>query len=79
MEVKKTVEGLKEMGYRGVILGYAREVVLGTGEAEGDGKGDMGKAREELEAWRKGTVQTVRLVEKGDDVALKFVELFPSF
>ncbi|KAL9098828.1 MAG: hypothetical protein Q9187_009593, partial [Circinaria calcarea] len=70
VEVRRAVEGLKGMGYRGVILGYAREVVSGIGVAEKDGKGEMGKGREELEVWRRGTVETVRLVEMGDHVAL---------
>jgi hypothetical protein len=27
-EIRRTIEGLQEMGYKGVILGYAKEVVL---------------------------------------------------
>ena len=74
-EVRRTVEGLKRIGYRGVILGYAKEVVLRNGEAEGE----MGEGREELERWRRGTMETVRLTERGDHVALKYVGLFREF
>ena len=34
-EVRRTVDGLKRMGYTGAILGFAREVVLDEGETVG--------------------------------------------
>ena len=72
-EVRRTVLGLKGMGYRGVILGYAREVCLGEGEvgALGEKMGASGVDME-MEAWKKGTLETVRLAEEDDFVALKY-------
>ena len=67
-EVKKTVDGLKEMGYKGVILGYAREVVLDESPKENV----QADTIEEIEAWKHGTLETVRLAVKGDYVALKY-------
>ena len=34
---------------------------------------------EDLEGWRRGTMETVKLVERGDHVALKYVDLFRGF
>ena len=70
-EVKITVQELKSMGYKGMIMGYAREVVL-CGE---DGQRtviDEAQAAEDLRAWRDGTLETVKLAQQGDFVALKF-------
>ena len=65
------------MGYKGVILGYAREVVL-----EGNDVSTLNPATdcaeqercntEDVTAWEKGTLETVELCRKGDFVALKF-------
>ena len=76
---------LKDMGFKGVILGYAREVVMDEGAAKemGTGRGGVlggeetqttegAKAGlEELEAWKKGTMDTVECAAKGDMVGLK--------
>ena len=74
------------MGYRGVILGYAREVVRvdKKGDVGGGGKevvegakklvneeGSHASSAEDLAAWRAGTEETVRCAVKGDMVALK--------
>lgn len=65
------------MGFKGVILGYAREVVL-TDKEEDDLKSCEGTPsaeaciRNEILPWRRGTLETVELTEPGDFVALKF-------
>ncbi|KAI9821042.1 MAG: proline dehydrogenase [Pycnora praestabilis] len=74
-DIKGTVEGLKEMGYEGVILGYAREVVLGVGRgAEQEKVGDVsvGDEKREIEVWKRGNLETIGMVEGGDHIALKF-------
>ena len=76
-EIKGTVAQLKEMGYAGVILGYAKEVVLEGKDAEALDAGlDCAEQnrcnREEIAAWKNGNLETVRLADKGDFVALKF-------
>lgn len=77
VEVRRTVDGLKEIGFTGVILGYAREVVLSEEQtrdlaacaADGDAAEEC--VREEVIPWAAGTMETVRLAQPGDFVALK--------
>jgi proline dehydrogenase len=76
-EIKGTVAQLKDMGYAGVILGYAKEVVLEGRDAEAlDAALDCTEQdrcnREEIAAWKNGNLETVRLAGKDDFVALKF-------
>ncbi|KAG8159962.1 hypothetical protein KVR01_010599 [Diaporthe batatas] len=77
-EVKATMASLRGIGYSGVILGYAREVVLSQSQLEALSTRGMDDeiAREcvqnEVTPWAKGTLETVRLAEPGDYVALKF-------
>lgn len=77
VEVRDTMARLKELGFSGVILGYAREVVLTDTQLENlSSCGLAGKEMEdciknEVIPWAKGTLETVRLAEEGDYVALK--------
>lgn len=77
-EVSKTISGLKQMGYSGVILGYGREVVMDEDEANAVGiskaedLADAERNAKEVREWREGTMQTVELADAGDFVALKF-------
>lgn len=80
-EVKDYIHNLKRMGYAGVILGYAKEVVMDEDEASATGASTTGNntdaaeeqrnAREILD-WKDGTMKTVELADEGDFVALKF-------
>lgn len=76
-EVEHTISGLKSMGFKGVVLGYAKEVVLTKEQKDnlaGCGHGAAAEAciRDEINPWAKGTLETVRLTSPGDFVALKF-------
>lgn len=76
-EVKKTVDGLKSIGFKGVILAYAKEVVLDekqAGNLESCGETEAAEAciKNEIIPWAQGTLETVRLASPGDFVALKF-------
>ncbi|TVY56223.1 putative proline dehydrogenase [Lachnellula suecica] len=76
-EVKQTVDGLKSIGFKGVILGYAREVVMEesqSGSLESSAKDEAAEAciRDEIIPWARGTLETVRIASPGDYVALKF-------
>ena len=72
VEVKRTVDNLKAMGCDGVILGYAREVVI-------DEKGSVpicletNGSCEEVDKWKRGTLEAVKLAERGDYVAVKYI------
>jgi proline dehydrogenase len=76
-EVKATISALKDTGFKGVILGHAREVVLSKADADGlDASKDCAEqARcnaQEIEQWKENTIKTIDLTQEGDFVALKF-------
>ncbi|KAI2469593.1 proline dehydrogenase [Annulohypoxylon bovei var. microspora] len=76
-EVRHTVDGLKKIGFTGVILGYAREIVLTQAQTQNLSACDTGAiadecVRKEIGPWAAGTLETVRLARPGDFVALKF-------
>ena len=71
-EVQKTMERLKKIGYHGVVLTYGKETVVDEGDrvsVEGN-KEDLA-AKAEVESWKNGILETVKLAEKGDMVALR--------
>lgn len=80
-EVSKTVAEIKKIGYQGVILGYSKEIVLDPNEKLA--RDDAGSATysdkcyEMIEEWKKGTLETLRMVGPGDFLAVKYVT-FPS-
>ncbi|CAG8952877.1 hypothetical protein HYFRA_00007591 [Hymenoscyphus fraxineus] len=76
-EVKNTINGMKELGFKGVILGYAKEVVMD--EAQADSLTSCGSSealetciRDEIIPWKEGSIETVKLAGPDDFVALKF-------
>ncbi|KAE8144835.1 FAD-linked oxidoreductase-like protein [Aspergillus avenaceus] len=69
LEVQRSIEDIKRLGYRGVLLGYAKEVLVGESNVD---PMDEKAAREEIQAWLDGTLQTVDMAQEGDFVALKF-------
>ncbi|KAL2364363.1 hypothetical protein RJZ56_002710 [Blastomyces dermatitidis] len=79
-QVKVNIQKLKELGYSGVILGYAREIVmneseiraLGTASDAAGGAESKAQAIADITAWKDGTLATVDLADDGDFVALKF-------
>lgn len=73
IEVGKTIAGLKNIGFTGVILCYAREVVLTGSQAKNLNAGLETEEciKNEIIPWAEGTLETVRLAEPGDFVALK--------
>lgn len=83
-EVKSTISSIKDMGFKGVILTYAREVVIeasgeqevgvGVKEVEEEGIPVQEPAFDEgIEAWRQGVLETASMLEEGDFLALKSV------
>ncbi len=67
-EILKTLGDLGRIGYDGVILEYASEVL------------EVGKNRESVrvqasednvEAWRQGMLETIQMTSKGDFMAMK--------
>lgn len=80
-EVRATINGLKELGFSGVIMGYAREVVLTEAQIRnltnfGLSGDDMEETiKNEVVPWAEGTMATLKLATEGDYVALKYVFL----
>ena len=76
-EAKRTIADLKRLGYSGVILGHAREVVLSKDEMKAldqttDNAEQQAINEMEVKQWRDDTLNTVMLTDRGDYVALKF-------
>ena len=76
-EVRQTIQSLKNIGFGGVILGYAKEVVLTEAQMKdlascGSGPAAEECIRTEIIPWATGTMETVLLASPGDFVALKF-------
>ncbi|KAK4233766.1 FAD-linked oxidoreductase-like protein [Achaetomium macrosporum] len=76
-QVRQTIQSLKKIGFGGVILGYAREVVLTEAQTKdlsscGSGAAAEDCVRNEINPWADGTLETVLLASPGDFVALKF-------
>lgn len=76
-EVRATISNLKKIGFNGVILGYAKEVVLPENDAQSMASAAVGIEtpeiiENEINPWTHGTLETVSLAEPGDFVALKF-------
>ncbi|KAL6713901.1 proline dehydrogenase [Lecanora helva] len=76
-EVQRTVQGLKNMGYQGVILAYGKEIVLDRGEkievsSTTRALEDTLDTKKEVQQWKEGTLKTVEMAKEGDFVGLKF-------
>ena len=72
-EVKQVINGLKSIGFSGVILCHAREVVLKKGETIGEEASSTESSNADVERWRQGALETVKIMDEGDEVALKYV------
>jgi hypothetical protein len=77
-ETKATIQELKDMGFRGVIMTYAKETVFDHSTKTAHGLGIAASESQEghctnIEAWRKGTMETVEQLENGDYLAVKCV------
>lgn len=69
LEVQESINKIKGLGCRGVLLGYAREVLIGEND---DASYDAKAALADIQMWIDGTMQTVDMAQPGDFVALKF-------
>jgi pyrroline-5-carboxylate reductase len=80
-ETKTCVKALKDLGFRGVILTYAQEMVFDHKSGNGYSPGAAAEQTHEegagvkidnvIESWRAGTVGTIDLIEEGDILAIK--------
>jgi proline dehydrogenase len=77
LEVSSTLSQLKSLGYAGVILGHAKEVVMSASEAAAfDSTPDCEEQEAcnkiDIETWKTNTIATIELAKEGDFVGLKF-------
>ncbi|KAK5094209.1 proline dehydrogenase [Lithohypha guttulata] len=77
VEVRRTIQSLKHIGYKGVVLCHAREVVLSKEEmtalgAPSESSEHQERDTGEITRWRDDVLETVNLTQEGDFVALKF-------
>ncbi|KAL4910383.1 hypothetical protein BDW74DRAFT_173839 [Aspergillus multicolor] len=85
-EVRQTVRQLSDMGFQGTIMTYAKETVFDAktktqvGLGIEDVKDGVQNAEfcAQIEAWRKGTVETIDLLGGEDYLALKLTGAGPS-
>lgn len=74
-EVRQTIDRLKTIGFSGVILGYAKEVVMKVEEEKNlssfNNDTRLAATASEIQSWAEGTLETLRLADSGDFVALK--------
>ena len=78
-ETKACVKQLKDLGFKGVILTYAKEMVFDhkTESAEGHASEKVASDKAvvtqdmDIEAWKMGTLGTLDLISEGDILAIK--------
>lgn len=74
-ETGRCVRRLKGLGFRGVILTYAKELVHNHSSADAPTERTSAKlgvgGDSIIEEWRKGTSRTADLLERGDILAIK--------
>ncbi len=73
LEVRKTVSTIKEMGFKGVILGYAKEVIVDpTATREEAARSGVTKSAEgAIDQWREGNLRSLPMIASGDFLAVK--------
>lgn len=70
-EVKTTIQNIKNMGFRGVILTYAKESSGKTSNEKDLSYDESQSVDTEIMAWHQGVLQTVKMIGDGDFLALK--------
>lgn len=75
-EVRKTVATMKQMGFKGIILGHAKDVMVdhnaqNKSAAFKDGVGDVFDPA--VEKWKEGQLETVKMLTGDDILAVKSV------
>lgn len=67
---------LKRIGFAGVILAYAREIVVHDGPDLSNCEVlDSGAIKADVESWKNGNLETIDLTSSGEFVGLKYTVL----
>lgn len=71
-EIQASVNRLKQTGFAGVILAYAKEIVVhGNCDMTKHGSPDNVMVERDVEAWKDGNLRTIDLTDSGDFLGLK--------
>jgi len=71
-EIQETVDGLKRIGFSGVILAYAKENVVPRGQNLSRCPDlDDPVVKADVESWKQGNLKTIDLTSSGQFVSLK--------
>lgn len=72
-EVMRSVADFKKLGFQGVILTHAKEILLEqTGESRAaDGADYSPAAYKMVDMWKQYSLETLRMLQPGDFLALK--------
>lgn len=70
-EVQQSIKQIKDIGCKGVILGYAREMLDSEGPLSEKDEHAAMTGKLDIETWKKGTLETVEMASEGDFVAMK--------
>lgn len=72
-EIQETVDGLKRIGFSGVILAYAKEIVVHAGQDLSRCPNlDDAVVKADVESWKQGNLKTIDLTTSGHFVGLKY-------
>lgn len=77
-EIKNTLNGLKALGFKGVITAYAREVDLSNATKDASEAKHQSAHQGHVAQWLEGTLKGVHYSNTGDFVALKFTGAGPE-
>lgn len=77
-EVNQTISQLKHLGFKGVILTYAREIIVDKSSREEKSRGSAAAEEilpveeySDIESWKQGVLETAGLLGDGDVLAIK--------
>lgn len=72
-EVRRTAQGIRDLGFKGIMLEFALEVLDDKPSAAGKAVVvDEAKVAREIETWRRGMLDSITITEAGDFVGLKW-------
>ncbi|PKY02030.1 proline oxidase Put1 [Aspergillus campestris IBT 28561] len=80
-QVRGTVRHMKDLGFKGVILGYARESVVSLddpGVQEKPPTCQQAVLDYAIEEWKQGNLRTLGMIGKGDFLGIKFTGAGPA-
>lgn len=71
-EVRQTSTAIRQLGFSGISLCFAREIQLGEDKSMlGYDQASADLAEEEVKQWRDGLLQTLQMTRSGDWMAIK--------